>query len=264
MLRQLKLAFTSSKFLAGFIIFFSIFILALIYPLFTTWDPLQLIMRPAFAPPGTYINIQDVVQIRHADRRQFLVDVDANRLGNVLGEEDVTEMIYFLEVYMDFEPGYLCPSDQPTIIYHWNNLYDPDLRIQGMTLARHRHFQRFNTRLQVALDGTVILAYRDEYGYLQEVTPAIHTAYFVPLNQVVNRFRFPLGTDGHGRDMLTQLLSAILVSLRLGLIAGLIATSIGLTLGLLAGYISGFVDDAILFVTNLFTVIPSFILLILI
>jgi peptide/nickel transport system permease protein len=39
---------------------------------------------------------------------------------------------------------------------------------------------------------------------------------------------------------------------------------IGLTLGLLAGYVGGLVDDIIMFFTNLFTVIPSFVLLILI
>jgi len=39
---------------------------------------------------------------------------------------------------------------------------------------------------------------------------------------------------------------------------------IGLTLGLLAGYIGGLVDDVIMFVTNLFTVIPTIVLLILI
>jgi len=37
-----------------------------------------------------------------------------------------------------------------------------------------------------------------------------------------------------------------------------------LTLGLLAGYIGGLVDDVIMFFTNLFTVIPGFVLLILI
>jgi peptide/nickel transport system permease protein len=47
-------------------------------------------------------------------------------------------------------------------------------------------------------------------------------------------------------------------------VAGSIATLIGLILGLVSGYIGGFTDDAIMFVTNLFTVIPSFILLILI
>jgi peptide/nickel transport system permease protein len=57
---------------------------------------------------------------------------------------------------------------------------------------------------------------------------------------------------------------AIRVSLLIGVVAGTIATAIGLTLGLLAGYVGGRVDDVIMFFTNLFTVIPSFILLILI
>jgi peptide/nickel transport system permease protein len=52
--------------------------------------------------------------------------------------------------------------------------------------------------------------------------------------------------------------------LRIGFVAGIVATLIGLALGLLAGYVGGFVDDIIMFITNLFTVIPTFVLLILI
>ena len=50
----------------------------------------------------------------------------------------------------------------------------------------------------------------------------------------------------------------------IGFVAGIIATMIGLILGLLAGYMGGMVDDIIMFFTNLFTVIPTFVLLILI
>ena len=64
--------------------------------------------------------------------------------------------------------------------------------------------------------------------------------------------------------MLTELVSATRTSLQIGFVAGIIATLIGLTLGLLAGYVGGLVDDAIIFITNLFTVIPTFVLLILI
>jgi peptide/nickel transport system permease protein len=59
-------------------------------------------------------------------------------------------------------------------------------------------------------------------------------------------------------------ISATGTSLRIGFIAGSIATMIGLTLGLLAGYIGGLVDNIIMFFTNLFTVIPSLVLLVLI
>jgi len=47
-------------------------------------------------------------------------------------------------------------------------------------------------------------------------------------------------------------------------VAGWSAPSIGLILGLFSGYLGGFVDDVILFFTNLFTVIPTFVLAILI
>ena len=78
----------------------------------------------------------------------------------------------------------------------------------------------------------------------------------------LNRQNFVLGTDNFGRDVLTELISATgsipekLVWLRESL-----QTVIGLFLGLLAGYLGGFVDNLILFFTNLFTVIPSFVLL---
>jgi peptide/nickel transport system permease protein len=64
--------------------------------------------------------------------------------------------------------------------------------------------------------------------------------------------------------VLTELVAAIRVSLQIGFVAGLVATLIGLTMGLLAGYIGGVVDDTIMFITNLFTVIPNIVLLILI
>ena len=52
-------------------------------------------------------------------------------------------------------------------------------------------------------------------------------------------------------------------SLKVGIIAGIVATTIGLIL--FAGGISGeMVDNIIMFITNLFTVISSFVLLILI
>ena len=84
------------------------------------------------------------------------------------------------------------------------------------------------------------------------------------VSQVPNVRVLPLGTDNFGRDVLTELVTATRVSLLIGLIAGLIATSIGLVVGLISGFIGGMVDDSLMFVTNLFIVIPSFILLILI
>jgi len=261
--RQLKMAFTSPKFLVGFIVFTSIVLTAFIYPNISPFDPLQLVTRQAFTAPGRYVNIQDVVESRQ--RRQLLLDVEANRLGNVLTPADAERMIAFLIAHHGFAEGSLSAYYEPELIEAWQANYDPENRIDGMTRAAHNENVRFNQRLQLVLADTgVILAMRTEYGLEEDTANAIHSQEFVNVRDVVNVMFLPLGTDNFGRDVMTQLMSAILVSLRLGLIAGVVATTIGLTLGLVSGYVGGIVDDAILFITNMFTVIPGFVLLILI
>jgi len=73
-----------------------------------------------------------------------------------------------------------------------------------------------------------------------------------------------LGTDNFGRDVLNQLIAATKTSLLIGLIAGSVATLIGLTLGLLAGFIGGWIDNFLSSIINIFIVIPSFVILILV
>jgi len=115
----------------------------------------------------------------------------------------------------------------------------------------------------LATEDAVIAVKNPETGAL-EAQRTIAQSDYVNVGQVANVRFLPLGTDNFGRDILTQLVAATRVSLQIGFVAGIIATLIGLTLGLLAGYIGGLVDDVIMFITNLFTVIPSFVLLILI
>ncbi|MDR2178192.1 MAG: ABC transporter permease [Treponema sp.] len=73
-----------------------------------------------------------------------------------------------------------------------------------------------------------------------------------------------LGTDNFGRDTLVELVAATRTSLLIGLIAGTIATIIGLSIGLVAGYSGGMVDNVLSTVTNIFIVIPSFVILVLV
>lgn len=73
-----------------------------------------------------------------------------------------------------------------------------------------------------------------------------------------------LGTDNFGRDVFLNLAHGTRTSMMVGLLAGTIATLIGLILGLTSGYIGGLVDDIITTITNMFIVIPSFVILILI
>ncbi len=73
-----------------------------------------------------------------------------------------------------------------------------------------------------------------------------------------------LGTDNFGRDVFLELTYGLKTSLYVGVVAGLIATAIGLTLGLVAGFLGGITDNIINTITNMFIVIPPFIILILI
>ena len=265
MLRHFKVAFKSPKFLAGFIIFMTVFLASLIYPAISSVSPLQSIVVQGFAPPGTYINIQDVVQAPQRVRRQLMLDVEANRLSNVLTPEDAERMKGFLVTHRGFLAADLVDIEESILLILWDEHYDPEERIQAMTRADHNAFVRFNQRLQTSLDETgIILATMGEDGLEIDERHAVHSQDFIQVRSVVNTHFFPLGTDIFGRDMLTQLLSAVLVSLRLGLIAGAVATSIGLSFGLLSGYVGGWIDDAILFITNMFTVIPPFVIMILI
>jgi peptide/nickel transport system permease protein len=134
-----------------------------------------------------------------------------------------------------------------------------------MTFARQRYFQRVNTSIAglLSTEGVIVAAKEPETGALEQIG-TVKQSDFVNISQIANVRLLLLGTDNFGRDVTTELVRATGVSLLIGLVAGLIATSIGLTLGLLAGYVGGVVDDGIMFVTNLFTVIPSFVLLILI
>jgi peptide/nickel transport system permease protein len=73
-----------------------------------------------------------------------------------------------------------------------------------------------------------------------------------------------LGTDNFGRDVLAQLVAGTKTSLIIGLLAGITATIIGLTIGLLAGYVGGQVDNFLSSLINIFIVIPSFVILVLV
>jgi peptide/nickel transport system permease protein len=115
----------------------------------------------------------------------------------------------------------------------------------------------------LSTEAAIIAETNPQTGAVQQ-SGLVNQTDYVNINDVANVRVLPLGTDNFGRDVLTELVKATAVSLQIGLVAGIIATLIGLTLGLLAGYIGGLVDDVIMFFTNLFTVIPTFVLLILI
>jgi peptide/nickel transport system permease protein len=73
-----------------------------------------------------------------------------------------------------------------------------------------------------------------------------------------------LGTNHMGIDMVSLLISGLRSSLYVGLMAGIVATIVGTLLGVYAGFKGGWQDEVITLLTNLFVVIPQFVVLVLI
>jgi peptide/nickel transport system permease protein len=72
-----------------------------------------------------------------------------------------------------------------------------------------------------------------------------------------------LGTDHLGVDMWSLLVYGLRSSLYVGLLAGSVATIVGTLIGVYGGYKGGLLDDILTLATNLFLVIPTLIVLIL-
>jgi peptide/nickel transport system permease protein len=90
-----------------------------------------------------------------------------------------------------------------------------------------------------------------------------------PVDMVTRAFqhpseKLPLGSDNFGRNVFIELMYGTRTSLFVGLLSGTIATCIGLLVGFSAGFIGGRTDNILTALTNMFIVIPSFIILILI
>lgn len=262
MKNTLRQIFHSPKFVVGFAIFAAILLTVFIYPLVNPGDPLEMIGVGTFARPGAYVSMYDALKTDTETLR--LADADDNRIAKALGAEDRVAMVEWFTT-MGIDVSDLDIEDTDALLDLWNENYDPSVKPQGMTQAKRNYFKRLNNSLQeIRAADQIILADTDgETGELVKTGTVTKTDY-VNVGQVANVKNLPLGTDNFGRDVLKELVSAAGTSIVIGLIAGTVATLIGLTLGLLSGYLGGFADDFIMFVTNVFTVIPSFVLLILI
>jgi len=262
MKHTLQQVFRSGKFVVGFSIFMAILLIVIVYPLIIPDPPLAIIGQGTFFEPGIYVSVYD--SIGSPTYTLNLDDAAAKRIGTKLGDQERLDMKEWLLAY-EIPENEIDITDTEKLLELWVNNYDPKLRLEGMTNAKRQYYVRLNDSLKgiLATEGAIIAEKNPETGALEE-TGVVQQTDYVNISQVPNVRVLPLGTDNFGRDMLTELVSATGTSLKVGFIAGTIATLIGLALGLLAGYLGGLVDDIIMFFTNLFTVIPSFVILILI
>ncbi len=256
----LRNIFHSSKFVTGFVIFLFLMVMIIVYPLINPGSPLEQIGVGTFAKPGTYVSLYDAAKTSPDRERETLrlTDADDKRLAHALSESDKVLMVEWLGLKgVDLEG--VDYNDIEKLLELWHENYDSTFKPKGMTSAAQKKYKRLNdalVALQTAENLTVMSG--------EETLSTIKKNDYVNVNAIINVKTLPLGTDNFGRDVLKELVGATKTSLVVGLVAGVVATLIGLTLGLLSGYVGGLVDDIIMFVTNLFTVIPGFILLILI
>ncbi|HUI88960.1 MAG TPA: ABC transporter permease [Anaerolineales bacterium] len=262
MKHMLRQVFHSPNFVIGFVIFMVLLLIVLIYPLFIPDPPLAIIAQGTFFEPGIYVNVYDSLDA--APYTLQLNDAETKRIDAKLNTQDRQDMQTWLEAD-GIAANQIELNNTAGLLDLWQKNYDPNKSFPGMTYAKQRYYQRLDASLKGLLSTAgVIIATQDPQTNALTQAGVVNQTDYVNVGQVANVRILPLGTDNFGRDVLTELVKATGVSLEIGLVAGTIATLIGLTLGLLSGYIGGFMDDFIMFITNLFTVIPTFVLLILI
>jgi len=263
MKHTIQQVFHSGKFIVGFSILAAILLIVIVYPLLIKDAPLAIIGQGTFFPPGIYVSAYD--SIGSPKYTLNLDDAAARHIASKLSDDDRLAMKEWL-VAVGVPENEIDINNTEQLLGLWENSYDPKANIAGMTNAMRNYYIRLNASLEglLSTEGAIIAAKSADTGVLEETGVVVAQSDYVNISQVANVRGLPLGTDNFGRDVLTELVAATRVSLQIGFVAGIIATLIGLTLGLLSGYIGGLVDDGIMFITNLFTVIPSFVLLILI
>jgi peptide/nickel transport system permease protein len=92
-------------------------------------------------------------------------------------------------------------------------------------------------------------------GPLLWIPEELSVAKAIKLKNQGPSFRFPLGTDQLGRDMLPRVMLAGRVSLAVGLVAMTIAILVGTTIGILAGYFRR-LDGVLMRLTDMFLALP--------
>ncbi len=76
--------------------------------------------------------------------------------------------------------------------------------------------------------------------------------------------QYLLGTDGLGRDVFSMIVYGARTSLKVGIMAATISSVIGTIVGGIAGYIGGTVDKVISEIINMFLMLPTFFLILII
>ena len=86
--------FRSSNFVIGFAILMAILLIVIIYPLFVSAPPLEIIGQGTFFAPGIYVNVYDSLESPH-----YTLNLDnaaAKRVASKLDDEDRLALMEWL------------------------------------------------------------------------------------------------------------------------------------------------------------------------
>src|SRR6185312_769857 len=143
-----------------------------------------------------------------------------------------------------------------------------EVRNQRLRLLA-RNARSFASRFATRTDGVVglavlivfaVLALKPELfvGQLETATRATGHAFDPPSSAHI------FGADDLGRDVLNRTVHGARISMTIGLLATLITVVIGTLVGIIAGYVGGVVDTVLMRVSDLFLVLPTFVLAIIV
>lgn len=111
----------------------------------------------------------------------------------------------------------------------------------------------FITLILVAIFAPLLSAHEPYFQYRDALLRP-------PAWEAGGSWRFPLGTDAVGRDMLSRLIYGSRFSLFIGLVVVVLSLSGGIVMGLIAGYFRGVVDIVIMRVMDVILAFPSLLL----
>jgi len=98
---------------------------------------------------------------------------------------------------------------------------------------------------------------------LNQLRPPVYVTAEPHGQQVTGTWKYPLGTDGSGIDMVKHIVYGTRVSLEVGLISMMLTISIGTIVGATAANMGGMVDEVLMRYVDLQATFPTFLLLIL-
>ncbi|MHA1961443.1 MAG: ABC transporter permease subunit [Candidatus Thorarchaeota archaeon] len=128
--------------------------------------------------------------------------------------------------------------------------------LSGLRRFRNRETQGIGHVLPRILSTLLVAAGISAFAYM-----LFQISSYQPLDIVDFHL---MGTDQLGRDMFSGIIVGSRITLMIGVLATVISISIGATIGLVSGYYGGKVDALLMRFTDIFFVIPSFILMIIV